>query len=172
MERGYETKNYYELFRIARTAPLSEIKAAYVELARVYHPDSNFYSEILGGGVEDESLRVFQTLTNAYNTLSNQKKRAEYDAKLGPELNLRGWETEDPVDSFHGNLRESGLDRAMSSKKTSVVYGTFGKPPPLRAQSEPKKEPQVEKPREVIREGVCEVLMRRILGALRVGVRR
>jgi len=59
--------DYYSTLGVPRTASAEEIKKAYRKLAMDHHPDK-------GGDVNK-----FQELTNAYETLSNQYKRFEYD---------------------------------------------------------------------------------------------
>jgi tetratricopeptide (TPR) repeat protein len=61
-----EKKNYYEVLGLARNAETAEIKRAYFGLVRTYQPD-RFPEE-------------FKEIRAAYETLSSQEKRAEYDA--------------------------------------------------------------------------------------------
>lgn len=93
-----EDRNYYDLLGLQRCATLEEIKEAYHERARLYHPDSNFYSEIIDNTLSPEELAKFQAITAAYTTLSHKNKRAEYDAKLPPEL--KGWDEEPDLDEY------------------------------------------------------------------------
>ncbi|KND50933.1 MAG: chaperone protein DnaJ [Parcubacteria bacterium C7867-007] len=60
-------KNYYETLGIDKKASPDDIKKAFRKLAQKHHPDK--------GG--DES--VFKEITEAYSTLSDEKKRREYD---------------------------------------------------------------------------------------------
>lgn len=59
--------DYYQTLGVARTASEDEIKRAYRKLAMKHHPDR-------GGDVNE-----FQRVEEAYRTLSDAKKRAEYD---------------------------------------------------------------------------------------------
>jgi Flp pilus assembly protein TadD len=73
----------YELLGIARRAEASEIKRAYYALAKRFHPD-RFRRDV------DETQRgrveaAFAKIAQAYETLSDEKTRAAYDAKLPPE---------------------------------------------------------------------------------------
>lgn len=90
MNVSIEGRNYYELLGVDRTATTEQIKEAYHERARLYHPDSNFYSEIIETGLSPEELAKFQAITAAYTTLANKSKRADYDTTLPPEL--QGWD--------------------------------------------------------------------------------
>lgn len=77
-----EGKNYYELLGVSRDASQADIAAAYKELARIFHPDSNYYSDIIASPVSDEECEVFKLITSAYDTLRNQETRSRYDQTL------------------------------------------------------------------------------------------
>lgn len=64
-------RDYYEVLGIARTASADEIKKAYRKLAVQYHPDRN------QGNTEAETK--FKESTEAYEVLSDEKKRHAYD---------------------------------------------------------------------------------------------
>jgi len=62
------TKDYYKILGVSKNAPKDEIKKAYRGLAHKYHPDK-------AGGDE----KKFKEINEAYQVLSNDKKRAQYD---------------------------------------------------------------------------------------------
>jgi len=64
-------KDYYKTLGVPKTATAAEIKKSYRELARKYHPDAN-------KGSADAEER-FKEITEAYNVLSDEKQRKEYD---------------------------------------------------------------------------------------------
>ncbi|MEB3290879.1 MAG: J domain-containing protein [Leptolyngbya sp.] len=64
-------RNYYEILGVSREADFSTIKQAYRKLARQYHPDLN-----PGNQVAEEK---FKLLGEAYEILSDQDKRAQYE---------------------------------------------------------------------------------------------
>src|SRR5487761_428269 len=64
-------KDYYKALGVPKTATAAEIKKSYRELARKWHPDAN-------KGSTDAEER-FKEITEAYNVLSDEKQRKEYD---------------------------------------------------------------------------------------------
>jgi len=60
-------KNYYQILGVAKNASQDEIKKAFYKLAHKYHPDK--------GGNADK----FKEINEAYQVLSDQKKREQYD---------------------------------------------------------------------------------------------
>lgn len=64
-------QDYYELLGVARKAPVKEIRAAYRKLARKYHPDLN--------PGDKSAEEKFKQIQEAYEVLSDTKKRQMYD---------------------------------------------------------------------------------------------
>jgi DnaJ family protein B protein 4 len=75
-------KNYYEVLGVEKNTSPEEIKKAYRILSMKYHPDRNNGSA--------ESTTLFQSITQAYNTLSDDQKRREYDMSLSGGGGLGG----------------------------------------------------------------------------------
>ena len=67
-------KNYYLLLGVNPTASNNEIKTAYRELAKKYHPDKNYGNKV--------SEDYFKEVQEAYSVLANQGKRKKYDLSL------------------------------------------------------------------------------------------
>ena len=70
-------KDYYDILGISKTASADEIKKAYRKLAVKYHPDKN-----PGDKAAEEK---FKEVSRAYEVLSDDKKRKQYD-QFGPDL--------------------------------------------------------------------------------------
>ena len=94
------TKDYYKILGIEKTANQEEIKKAYRKKALKHHPDKN------AGNKEQEDK--FKEINEAYEILSDEKKRQQYD---NPFSNL-----------FSGNIfRQSASDD---------FFANFGQPTP------------------------------------------
>lgn len=68
--------NYYEVLGVERGASEQEIRDRFRKLAREHHPDR------YKGPDKAESERMFQTLTEAVNVLTNPRRRKQHDAEL------------------------------------------------------------------------------------------
>ena len=68
-------KNYYDELEVSRNASQEVINRAYKVLAKKYHPDTT---------TEDKNIaeEKFKQISEAYETLSNEQKRKEYDKNL------------------------------------------------------------------------------------------
>jgi molecular chaperone DnaJ len=69
--KDYLEKDYYKTLGVPKTATAAEIKKAYRDLARKYHPDAN------KGNPDAEEK--FKEIAEAYHVLSDTKERKEYD---------------------------------------------------------------------------------------------
>ena len=65
-----EKRDYYEVLGVSRSASEVEIKTAFRNLARKYHPDVND---------EPDAEEKFKEINEAYGVLSDDQKRAAYD---------------------------------------------------------------------------------------------
>ena len=67
-----KSKDYYAALGVPKTATEAEIKKAYRKLAMEHHPDR-------AKGDKKISEKKFKEISEAYETLSDPKKRSSYD---------------------------------------------------------------------------------------------
>eukprot|EP01132_Coremiostelium_polycephalum_P003676 gene3676-4579_t len=67
-----EKRDYYDVLGIPRNATKQQIKQAFYGLAKKFHPDAN--------KEDPNASKKFTEINNAYNVLSDENKRAMYDA--------------------------------------------------------------------------------------------
>nr|ACO12081.1 Chaperone protein dnaJ 15 [Lepeophtheirus salmonis] len=65
--------DFYFILNVEKHASPSDIKNAYMKLARIYHPDKNVNDE--------EAVKKFQQISKVYAILSDPSKRKMYDQK-------------------------------------------------------------------------------------------
>lgn len=90
-------KDLYKVFEVPRSASQSDIKKKYRELTRKYHPDRNQGSK--------EASEKFSEVAEAYEVLSDAKKRRLYDRGGMDAVKNEGQMQEggfDPFDMFGG----------------------------------------------------------------------
>lgn len=82
-------ENYYDILEVSPKASKEIIDKAYKTLAKKYHPDAN--SEDKKEWAEEK----FKKINEAYEVISDEEKRAEYDRKLEIEKQQYLSESED-----------------------------------------------------------------------------
>ncbi len=84
-------KNYYEILGVEKNATPDQIKAAYRQLAKKYHPDLYTTKPEAEKKAAEEK---FKEINHAYEVLSDDQKRAAYDAygdENGPQMGAGGF---------------------------------------------------------------------------------
>jgi molecular chaperone DnaJ len=97
-------RDYYEVLGLAKGAELDEVKKAYRKLAIKYHPDRN--------PDDPKSEEQFKEATEAYDVLSDPKKRQAYD-----QFGFAG------VDGMSGG---AGQDFSHVFRDFEDIFGDFG----------------------------------------------
>ena len=75
-----ESSSYYQVLGVADDAPPTDLKKSYFRLARKFHPD--LFSRELPHETIQKIDEVFDQITKAYQTLSDDKRKEEYDKQL------------------------------------------------------------------------------------------
>lgn len=97
------SKDYYKILGVQRTATKSEIRKAYLNLAKVLHPDS-------ATGDEEK----FKQLGEAYEVLSNENTRNQYNSGFGKPKENTEKPYSKPKDSY--DWYSKSYDRSKDQK--------------------------------------------------------
>lgn len=119
-------RDYYDVLGVAADAGADEIKRAYRQLARRYHPD-------ISG---DERGSAFLELARAYEILSDPRKRQSYDAEARPASARRGdWVLS--VDAMTPLIDEVAIDfPSVASVLDRMRHSFFGVGPTVTLSAE------------------------------------
>ena len=109
-----QKRDYYQVLGVSRDADQGTIKKAYRKLAKKYHPDTNT------GNTKAEER--FKEVTEAYDILSDAKKRKLYD-QFGHEAFEAG---AGPKYQEGGGYRGYGYDGPGGSRHTYSYRGPGG----------------------------------------------
>ncbi len=75
-----ESLNYYQILDVGDNASQEDVKKSYFRLARKFHPD--LFSRDLPSETVQKIDVVFDQITKAYQTLSDERRKGEYDEQL------------------------------------------------------------------------------------------
>ena len=79
-ERVMAANNLFAVLRLQRGAPVEEVKAAYLTLAKRFHADT--FAGLQLGDAADQLSDLFGKISEAHSILSDPKRRADYDVLL------------------------------------------------------------------------------------------
>ncbi len=77
MHRTLDQGSHYTLLGVPEDADPQQVRKAYYDLSRHWHPDRFFRREV--GEYAPKIEAIFSAITLAYQTLSNARKREQYD---------------------------------------------------------------------------------------------
>lgn len=108
---------HYALLGLHPSASVIEIRKAYRELSKVYHPDTTTLPPAI-------ATQKFQQLNEAYATLSNPQRRLWYDSQIGySRWNVVQIPTDEPdVPEWDRLAYISATDRPLSSGELFALF--------------------------------------------------
>lgn len=94
-------KNFYDILGVKKTATDAELKQAYRNLSKKYHPDlQHGKSDVEKKEIENK----FKEINEAYSVLSDSEKRQQYDTFGTTDFNGGGAGGFDPHEFFRGHF--------------------------------------------------------------------
>lgn len=116
-------KNFYSILGVTPDSSNAEIKSAYRRLARKFHPDVN-----------PSGAQQFKEICEAYETLSNPKKRMQYDTINGffkssknTEQETKHTSTQQAQTEYQKTKQENPQKKRENSQKKQVKNEEFSK---------------------------------------------
>ncbi|NJR38394.1 MAG: J domain-containing protein [Leptolyngbyaceae cyanobacterium CSU_1_4] len=76
MSQAKQPLTYYDLLGLHPSASVQQIRRAYRERSKLYHPDTTVLQAAI-------ATAKFHELNEAYGTLSSPDRRSQYDRKIG-----------------------------------------------------------------------------------------
>eukprot|EP00769_Ergobibamus_cyprinoides_P004650 gnl/Ergobibamus_cyprinoides/84.p2 GENE.gnl/Ergobibamus_cyprinoides/84~~gnl/Ergobibamus_cyprinoides/84.p2 ORF type:complete len:188 (+),score=43.92 gnl/Ergobibamus_cyprinoides/84:559-1122(+) len=131
-EQAAERKDYYAILEVPKTANDAELKKAFRKMALKYHPDKCVSLE---GAEKDAALQRFKDVNEAYEVLSDPRKRQMFDSGAdmrGGRMPGGGGMPGVPIDisqifSMFGGMGGMGGFPGMGGGNVRM---SFGGPPP------------------------------------------
>ena len=113
-----DTKSFYSQLGIDPSSSKAEIKKAYRTLSMKYHPDKNNNT--------DESKKKFQEINEAYETLSDDEKRKQYDNPVSGQNIFYSNHAPHPNDIFSHIFSMNGMGANMGSDMGNIRVNING----------------------------------------------
>ena len=115
-------KDFYAILGVDKSSNKEQIKSSYKKLALKYHPDKNMENK-------DEAEKKFKEISEAYEILSDDEKRRNYDNGQNIVINNRNpfdiFETMfNRKNAFHVNINNLHNLNNMSGNFTSINTST------------------------------------------------
>jgi curved DNA-binding protein CbpA len=110
--------DYYEILGVSRSATTAEIRKAYALMARERHPDRFSDPE-----QKRQAEEFFKVATGAFNALSNERDRKEYDQSLSrPKLTTPAEIAQDAHERAMQQLEARNYQEAAELMRSAVFH--------------------------------------------------
>ena len=112
--------DHYELFNLKNTVAFSEIKDAYYQYAKRFHPDR--FGDASDPELKEKANFVFARINKAFEILSDEDKRREYDMKGYKEIQNQDKVSENLIEKANLFYRKA---RVLYSHKKFLEAASF-----------------------------------------------
>lgn len=115
-----KSTNYYQMLGVEPEVSTSEIKKAYRRLAKSHHPDIGHHGQTVSQRTQANEFMA--QLNEAYETLIDKRRRAQYDSTIGANGHGRTIRGKAPTVSVdEGELREKFLRQIFNPSRAAIV---------------------------------------------------
>lgn len=150
--------DHYQVLGLTRKATKADIRAAYFDLSKAFHPDTAFRKNV--GAYRGKMETIFTRLTEAYEVLGKKKARDEYDAYLASIGEAR-----DAEEALSGENEVPEALRAPAAPTAPPPPPRLLSPPPPTPATPPPPMPTPTAPTEEGKRVARELLQKRLSGA-------
>lgn len=116
-------KNYYSILGVTPDSDFAEIKSAYRTLARKFHPDIN-----------PQGAKMFKDVSEAYETLSDAKKRLQYDTINGFFKSTKTHTSSEKAKEEYTKTASEPIKKEKFNKKFEDIFPKKKKPVSKRGE--------------------------------------
>lgn len=111
-------RDYYQVLGVNKSASDKDIKKAYRQMAKKYHPDAN---------PDDPGAETrFKEVNEAYEVLSDPEKRAQYD-RFGPDFARYQQFQQQPGGGYGGTYTNVDFGESPFGDIFESIFGGFGR---------------------------------------------
>lgn len=112
-----DSLNLYQILRLEPRASTDSVKESYLTLAKEYHPDRFFDSRY--ESLKGEITSIFMRVNEAYNVLSDTRKRSEYDRK---EIHIQADRREKGAPESDSRVAQQQFRKGMDTLKAGDAW--------------------------------------------------
>lgn len=136
-----EHQTLYQSLDLPQNATREQIRTAYFNLSKVFHPDSAYGQRL--GGFKAKMEAVFKRITEAYDVLGKKARRQEYDEYLAATA-----QTTEAQEALDRGVREAQVLGQAVHEEPTQQFATSASGPARRdsVSSETDGKPTTDKP--------------------------
>ena len=120
-EEGLATATHWQVLGLPWDAPVSAVRAAYLQKVKVFHPDR--YPGQRLGSFRPRLERVFRRLTEARDVLADEDRRADYARQTAPPEERARLDARQVGDERRADERRARLARQSPHKAPAPHVG-------------------------------------------------
>lgn len=107
-------KDYYKILGVSPGDSKEDIRKAYIRLARKYHPDTTEFGK-------NEAEDLMKEINEAWNVLSNEERRKEYDESRKPKKTVVKKKKKEPEKKDWHDVRDDLVADGLSYKEANDI---------------------------------------------------